>query len=165
MIPYEDPVITKYFDLVKSKTQVFKRFFQGDPIRVPASMLPCCIISKSETRAGNLSNAEDEHGMQMILTVITDIRHEIRDEKDIAPGIAQLYDIIEGRDATTLTLKTQSLLHILRNNVLVDATTGLRTDLATITRVDYGMTVGKREPEAWSVEAQVEFVAHFTQVR
>jgi hypothetical protein len=103
--------------------------------------------------------------MQMILTVITDIRHEIRDEKDIAPGIAQLYDLIEGRDATTLTLKTQSLLHILRNNVLVDATTGLRTDLDTITRVDYGMTVGKREPEAWSVEAQVEFVAHFTQVR
>ena len=162
---YRDPVIKKYIDLIESKTKVFRRFFYGDPIRIPASLLPACIISKTETRIGKLTNAEDEHGMQMILTVITDIRAEIKDENDIAPGVAKLYEIMEGRDATTLALNTDSILHILRNNILVDATTGLRTDLQTITRADYGMTLGKRDPEAWSVEGQVSFVSHFTQVR
>lgn len=162
---YRDPVIKKYIELIESKTKVFRRFFYGDPIRVPASLLPACIISKTETRVGKLTNAEDEHGMQMILTVITDIRPEIRDENDIAPGVASLYQIMEGRDATTLALNTDAILHILRNNIMVDVTTGLRTDLDTITRVDYGMTIGKRDPEAWSVEGQVSFVSHFTQVR
>src|SRR5687768_15644933 len=99
---YTDPIITKYFDLIKSHTSEFKRFYQGDPFRVPVSMLPCVILSKSETRVGPFTNSEDEHGIRMILTVITDIRAEISDENAIAPGVARLYDLIEGRDATTL---------------------------------------------------------------
>lgn len=162
---YTDPVIKKYFDLITSKTSEFKRMYQGDPIRVPVSLLPCIILSKSETRVGPFSNAQDEHGIQLVLTVITDIRAEISDENSIAPGVAQLYDLIEGRDDTTLALKTNSLLHILRNNILVDATTGLRTDLNTITTVDYGMTQGKRQPEMWAIEAQITFNSHFVQNR
>jgi hypothetical protein len=162
---YTDPVISKYFDLIKAKTSLFRAMYQGDPLRIPASKLPCLMLSKRETRAGPLTNAEDEHGMQMVLTVVTDIRAEIGDETAIVPGIAKLYDIIEGRDATTLALKSESLLNILRHNILVDATTQLRTDLNSITRVNYGMALGKRAPEAWSVEAQIEFVANFNQVR
>ena len=162
---YKDPVIAKYFTLITAHTSEFKRMYQGDPIRVPVSLLPCVIISKSETRIGPFSNSEDEHGIRMILTVITDIRAEISDENAIAPGVARLYDLIEGRDDTTLALKTNSLLHILRNNILVDATTGLRTDLNTITVADYGMTLGKRQPEMWAIEAQITFNSHFVQNR
>ncbi len=168
---YKDPIIKKYFDLIKSVVGegLFKAYYHGDPIRVPITSLPAIIISKDETRVSNAleggSNVEDTHLMALTLTVITDLRDDIQDDKSIAPGIATLYDIMEGRESATLKLKTKSLLHILRNNVDVDTALGLRTDLGSITRVDYGLTVGKREQEAWAVEAQLEFIAHFTQLR
>jgi hypothetical protein len=168
---YQDPIIKKYIDLIKSVVgnDFFKGIYYGDPIRIPNSNLPALIISKDETRVSNSleggDSATDAHFIALTLTVVTDIRDELNDDKSIAPGIARLYDIIEGREASTLQLKTKSLLHILRNNIFVDTALGLRTDLGTITRVDYGLTVGKREQEAWAVEAQVEFIAHFTQLR
>lgn len=168
---YQDPIILKYIDLIKGVfgNDFFKIFYQGDPIRIPISNLPAIIISKDETRVSNSgdggSNVEDAHQIALTLTVVTDIRDQINDDKAIAPGIAKLYDIMEGRDATTLKLKTKSILNVLRSNVDVDTALGLRTSLGTITRVDYGLTVGKREQEAWGIEAQLEFVAHFSQLR
>jgi len=164
---YKDPIIKKYIDLIQSVVGMsfFKGVYYGDPIRVPVSNLPALIISKDETRVSNLTNADDEHLIALTLTVITDIRADIQDDKSIAPGTATLYDIMEGRESATLKLKAKSLLHILRNNLSVDTALGLRTDLGSITRVDYGMTVGKREQEAWAIEAQLEFIAHFTQLR
>jgi hypothetical protein len=164
MEPYRDPIIKKYIELIESKTKVFKRFYYGDPLRVPASLLPACIISKTETRVGPLTNSEDEHGIQMLITVITDIRRDLSDDTSLVAGISSLYNIIEGRNAD-YTLASDSLLHILRNNIGLDVANNLRTDLTTITRVDYGLVTGKREPEAWSVEGQIEFTCHFTQVR
>ena len=165
---YEDPIIKKYADLIKAKTNVFKEIYQGDPLRVPSSLLPCLIISKIETRVGQVSNVEDEHGIQMRMTIITDIRKDLstnENDSRIIEGIASLYDICEGRDATTYALKDQSILDILRTNQIVDASKNLRTDLSTLTRVDYGETLRDREPEMWSIEARVEFVAQFIQNR
>lgn len=163
---YEDPIIAKYQELITTAMQgVFKGVYQGDPVRVPKSRLPALIISKSMTQVGKLTNTEDEHGQQLILTVITDIRDEVNDDEQIVPGIAQLYDIIEGREDTTFLLKSNCILNILRTNELVDATHDLRTDLGSITKADYGLTIGKRDREAYAVEGQVEFVAYFTQTR
>jgi len=160
---YADPVIEKYFDLIKANTGVFKAYFQGDPIRVPASMLPCLIISKSETRVGPHTNAEDEHGIQLVATVISDVRSDLADNNRTVMGISTLYDIVEGRNAD-YSLKSNSLLSILRENINVDTALNLRTDLGSITRVDYG-TTRQRDPENWSIEAEIQFVAHFTQSR
>lgn len=164
---YEDPVIAKYIELIKANTGAFNAFYQGEPIRVPATNFPCLIISKRETRAGTLTNAEDEHAIGMSLTVIADVRKDLSTEENIAQvvaGVATLYDIVEGRNAN-YTLKDNSLLAILRHNPLVDSTYGLRTDLGTVTRVDYGTTLRDRAPEEWSIEARIDFVAYFTQVR
>lgn len=164
---YKDPIIKKYFELIEGVvgTGFFKGMYYGDPIRIPVSNMPALIISKDETRVQNITNAEDVHQMALTLTVVTDIRDDINDDKTIAAGVSSLYDIIEGRESDTLKLKTKSLLHIIRNNVHVDTTLDLRTDLGSITRVDYGLTVGKRQPDQWAVEAQVEFITHFTQLR
>lgn len=160
---YSDPIISKYFDLVKANTGVFKAYFQGDPIRVAASMLPCLIISKRETRVGPLTNAEDEHGIALTATVLVDVRSDLSDENRTVAGISTLYDIVEGRNAD-YSVKSNSLLGILRENISVDTALNLRTDLSTITRVDYG-TTRQREKESWSIEAEVEFVVHLTQLR
>ena len=164
---YKDPIMKKYFDLIESVigTSFFKGLYYGDPIKIPISNLPALIISKDETRADVLTSAEDVHQIALTLTVVTDIRDDINDDKSLAPGTSSLYDILEGRESDTLKLKTKSLLHILRNNVDVDTALGLRTDLGSITRVDYGMTVGKRQKDQWSIEAQLEFNAHFSQIR
>lgn len=163
---YSDPIIKKYIELIKAAMPgVFKYAYQGDPILVPKSNVPALIISKAQTRVGAMTNAEDEHEIRLVLTVITDIRDEIHDDKQIVPGVAQLYDIMEGRDAVTYALKTDTILDILRSNILIDSTYNLRTDLGSITTVDYGLTLGKRDKDATAVEGQVQFAATFSQVR
>lgn len=168
---YVDPILKKYADLITGVVGdgFFKEVYYGDPIRIPASNLPALVLSKDETRVLNTgdggSNVEDAHLMAITISVITDIRDDINDDKSIRAGVASLYDIIEGRESDTLKLKNKSILHILRNNVLVDSSNGLRTDLGTTTRVDYGLTVGKREVESWAIEAQIEINAHFSQLR
>lgn len=165
MEPYKDPILKKYADLIQANTKVFRKFYFGDPIRIPASFLPACILSKTETRAGKITNSQDEHGVQIVITVVTDIRKDISDENSIVPGVTSLYNIIEGRNDSDYTLKSDSLLYILRHNIGLDTANNLRTDLSTITRVNYGMVAGKRDPEAWSIEGQIDLVAEFIQIR
>ncbi len=164
---YVDPILKKYADLIAANTNVFKAVYYGEPTRIPASLFPCLILSKRETRVGNLSNAEDEHGIAITMTVIYDIRKELstaEDDAKIVEGVAGLYDLVEGREAD-YTLKATSVLDILRSNVELDTANNLRTDLSTITRVDYGQTLRDRAPEQWSLEASIDFIAHFAQVR
>lgn len=165
---YQDPIIQAYIDLMKAKMKgAIKTYFQGEPTRLGASDLPCAIFSKRQTRVGKLTNSEDEHGIGMSITVITDVRQDLSTEEgaqNVVACIATLYDIIEGRNAD-FTLKDTSLLDILRSNQLVDATYGLRTDLSTTTLADYGLTLRDRAPEAWSIEARVDIVASVHQVR
>jgi len=166
-MPYTDPIISAYIDLIKANTSAITTFYQGEPLRIPASNLPCAIISKRETRVGPHTNAEDEHGIAMTITVITDIRSDLSTDENVAAvvaGVSSLYDIVEGRNAD-YTLKENSLLAILRRNIAVDLANNLRTDLNTITRVNYGATLRDRPREEWSIEASVDFVSHFTQVR
>ena len=104
---YVDPVIQTYIDLIKANTPAIKAFYQGEPIRIPNSNLPCAIISKRETRVGPLTNAEDEHGIGMSITIIADIRKDLSTEENVSQavaGVSTLYDIVEGRNAD-FTLK------------------------------------------------------------
>lgn len=162
---YSDPILQKYIDLIKSHNGEIKAYFQGDPLRVGASLLPCCIISKTGTNVGPLSNAEDGHEIGLCITIITDVRSDLSSEESnakIVEGISSLYDLMEGRSAD-YTLKDTSILDILRSNITVDADNNLRTDLGSLTRVDYGVT--DREPGVWTTEARVDFTADFLQTR
>jgi hypothetical protein len=164
---YIDPVIQAYIDLIKAHTGEIKAFYQGEPLRIANSNLPCAIISKRETGVGFLTNSEDEHGIGMSITIIADVRKDLSTDENIAQavaGVSTLYDLIEGRESD-LTLKDNSILGILRSHILVDEVHGLRTDLGSQTRVDYGTTLRDRAQDEWSIEARVDFVAHFTQPR
>ena len=164
---YEDPIIAAYIKLFKTHAAAIEMYYQGEPIRIPSSNLPCVIISKRQTRIAPLNNTDDEHGIGMSITVIADIRQDLSTEQNIAEaaaGVTTLYDLIEGRNAD-MTLKDNSILGILRGNLLVDEERGLRTDLGATTIVDYGTTLRDRAPEAWSIEARVDIVASFHQVR
>lgn len=165
--PYIDPIIKKYKDLIEAANPgLFKGFYQGDPLRIPKSNLPALIISKTRTNLSPMSNAEDAHEIVMTMNIITDMRDEINDDQSVVPGVAQLYDIIEGRDAQ-YKLKASSILNILRSNIVVDASLNLRTNLASITTADYGLTIGKRgsSAETYATEGSIEFIATYSQIR
>ena len=161
---YKDPILGKYIALIESKTKRFKRIYFGDPVRIGVSELPALIISKVDTVVSNLSNVEDQHTLRISLTIVTDIRDTISDEKTMVAGVNSLYNLIEGRNAN-YTLQEESLLAILRHNVEVDPANNLRTDLNTMSRIDYAMTMGKRQPGAWAIEGVMELTANFTQNR
>lgn len=164
---YADPVLTKYIELIKDKTSAIRTFYQGEPIRIGTSELPCCIISKTATAAGPLNNAEDQHQIGLRITIITDIRQDLSTEDSRAKmveGISTLYEIMEGRN-DNYTLKDTSILDILRSNLTVDAAHNLRTNLGSLTRIDYGTTMRDRSPEEWTTEARLEFEAVFLQDR
>lgn len=165
---YQDPVIEKYFDLIKAKNGEIKSYYQGEPTRVPVSNLPACFISKTETRLDRETNAEDGHEMYLTLTIVSDIRSELstsENDAKLVEGVAKLYELMEARDPDTFGLKDTSMLQILRTNQLVDAAHNLRTNLETATRVNYGETLQNRNPEEWRIEARIEFIANFIQIR
>lgn len=161
---YQDPVLKKYGQLIGS-AQLFKSIFYGDPIRIGASELPALIIAKIDTRAGKFTNSEDMHEMRVSFTAVTDVRDTIGEDKEMVRGVNSLYNLMEGRQESTYQLKPDSLLYILRHNEVVDAANNLRTDLSSVSKIDYGMTIGKRKDAAWSIEGTLEITCSFTQVR
>lgn len=163
---YTDPVIKKYIDLIKASTGVFKTFYQGEPTRIPVSNLPCLIISKTGTEASVNTNSEDKHLISLSITVVTDIRQELstsENDENVIAGIAKLYEIMEARE-DTYVLKSNTILDILRSNIQIDGG-NLRTQLDGSIRVDYGETLQNREPAEWRIQAKIDVVAYFDQVR
>ncbi len=162
---YVDPILKKYADLITASIKGIKRVYFGDPIRIGASEFPALILAKVDTRVGNLSNAEDEHQIRITATVVMDVRDTISDDKEMVKGVNSLYNLMEGRNDSDYTLKADTLLYVLRHNVEVDSSKNLRTDLSTMSRIDYGMTMGKRQADAWGIEAMLEFTTNFIQNR
>ena len=165
MTLYRDPIVTAYTTLITDNNSQFKGIYQGDPIMIPSSFLPALIVSKTDTQVSRLTNKDDHHQIRMAITVVTDIRQEINDDTQVVPGVAKLYELVEGRTEGTYLLQSTSILDILRMNEVVDEDKGLITDLETITTVSYAPVVGKRNPDSYSVEAQITFTAHFIQLR
>lgn len=170
---YKDPIMKRYADLITGATKHFKSVYYGDPIRIPNSSLPALIIAKSNTKVGNMTNVEDQHAVKLSFTVVTDIRDTITDDKTMVPGVNALYNIMEGRNPVTTdptqpasySLKADSLLYILRHNVELDTANNLRTDLSTMSMVDYGLTMGKRKQDAWAIEGMIDIIVNFSQIR
>lgn len=159
----KDPIIKLYFDLIEKNTPVFKAYYYGDPIRVPSSSMPVICASRRMTTVSYGDNANDEHAMQIVFTIIADVRKDIADDKQMVPGWDMIFDIVEGRDPKTLLLKPDSLLSILRHNFGI--ANNLWTDVRTVTKVDYGLVANKRAPGSWSIEAAVTLTCTLVQLR
>lgn len=161
----QDVIIKKYFDLIASKTKAFKTFYYGDPIRIPASSMPALIGSRRSTRSKTFTNSEDKHDMQLVFTIVADVRGEIQDDKQMVAGNRLLYELMEGRDPSTYLLRPDSLLYILRHNVDIDPTHQIWGDIAASTSIDYGLVANKRANPSWSIEGTITTVASLVQIR
>lgn len=161
-----DPILKKYVDLIKSKTgDTFKGVYYGDPIRLPVSRMPALIVTRRTSSSTPFTNTEDIHKMQLVFTIVADIRKDISDETTLVPGTGQLYDLMEGRDPNTYLLKPQSLLGILRQNVNIDQAHQIWTDIETGTKIEYGLLINKRQENSWSIEGALSAVVSIVQTR
>lgn len=162
--PYKDPILAAYARIIQAKQPRITTVFYGEPMRIAASNLPALVLTKSRTSVRNLTNTEDVHEVGVQITIVTDVRDSVSEDKTMVKGFTDLYNICEGRDED-YKLNPDSILGIIRSNVELDPSKQLRTDLNTATTVNYGMTLGKRGEESWSIEATIELIAHFTQLR
>lgn len=161
---YVDPILKKYASILQAGNKQIKRVFFGDPIRIGGSELPALVLAKISTTVENETNVQDRHRVRISITLVTDVRDSISEDKTMVRGVNALYDFMEGRNED-YSLKATSLLDIIRRNVELDVANNLRTDLDSVTTVEYGMTAGKRSENGWSVEGMLELTATFTQLR
>ncbi|MCK4454525.1 hypothetical protein KAU51_04285 [Candidatus Parcubacteria bacterium] len=161
---YKDPIVQKYLDLIEDNRSDIKKFFNGIVTKVAASECPCIMIGIENVEVGDFSNVEDEHEVNLILTLVTDIRKNFADTVRIDSGISKVVEMLTGR-GDDYKLETKSILNILRNNVNIDTTNNLRTDIGTITAVTPNEVAIGRIPEYWSTEGTIKFKAHFFQER
>lgn len=159
---YLDPILEEIKNLIQNNNSDFKSFYYGDPLIIARSLLPSCIISKATTVVADQNMAEDEHRLNLVITVVTDIRQDFNYGDGLVAGWGSLYDLIEGREENR-ELKTSSIIHILKNNA--NLAYDSQIDVDNPMRVDYGLTVGKRGERSISVESNVFFTVFFDQLR
>lgn len=162
---YKNPILRKYADLILASTTRIKTVYYGENMAgIQASRLPAIILNVASGSMGHFDTVRDRHDLRILITVVTDIRNTTSDEQTTAPGMCELDDLIEGRN-DDLTLKTDSLMYILRHNIDIDPTHNLRTDIASVTRLTMGTVPNKRLTNGWSIEGTIELTATFFQNR
>ena len=165
---YEDPIINKYLTLIKDNTTDIKGFYNGLIAKIPSSMLPAVMISIETTDVDEFSNIEDEHRINLVLTYIGDIRQTFEDSA-LVTTLNRVIDALVGREATSSStpyaLKTTSILHIIRNNLNIDTSNNLRTDVGSVTVVTPSEIATGRFPGLFTAEGTVRFQTHYSQIR
>ncbi len=163
MSKYADPIINKYLELIKANTSGIKGFYNGFVAKIPSSMLPAVMLQIESTEAESFSNVEDVHRIKIALMYIADIRQTL-ENSEMLTSLNDVLEALVGRDST-YSLKSTSILDILRSNLNVDTANNLRTDVGSFEVVTPGEIATGRFPGLYTAEGTIRFTAHFTQIR
>ena len=164
MAQYQDTIIQKYLELIKSKAGGIKNFYNGTLYSIPLSNLPLVMIDVENTEVSEFSTNEDKHILSLVLTFIADMRKDTSTVQLMESGFGKVLDFLVGR-SSDYSLKENSILYILRNNLNVDVANNLRTDVGSITIATPREVATGRMPGYWSAEGTIRFKAHFIQTR
>ena len=161
---YKDPIIQKYLDLIKDNVGGIRTFYNGTLMQIPLSKLPLVMIDIEGVEVTEESTSEDRHIVSLVLTYIADMRKETSAAQLMEAGFGKVLDVLVGRNSD-YSLKSTSILYVLRHNLNVDSGNNLRTDVGSITVATPREVVTGRMPGYWSCEGTVRFKAHFIQER
>lgn len=167
---YKDPIIEKLIEnfeenLIQDPGNVryVRTYYHGDPLIIPKSNLPCICLSKDVTQITDESNAEDQHRINIYLTLVVDIRDVVEDDmENVNVGESIMWDIIEGRN-DDYTLREDTVLYALRNNTSLG--NNAHIDVSEALVVDYGYTLGKRGERSYAHEAYIKIPVFVNQFR
>ena len=162
---YQDTIIQKYLNLIKDNVGGgIKVFYNGTKMQIPLSSLPMVMIDIEGTEATEFSNTEDQHIVSLVLTYIADMRQDTSAAQLMEEGFGKVVEALVGR-SSDYSLKTKSILYVLRHNLNIDTDNNLRTDVGSITVATPRQVGTGRMPGYWSCEGTIRFKAHFIQTR
>lgn len=155
---YRDPVIEKILDLLKeANIKGIKKYHNGDRLIGPKREMPYLSIAKSNTKVSPASNLEDQHIIQMTLTVVYDWTKDLNQSSELVAGANGLYELMEGRDPVTYQLREDSVLGVLRKNETLGNKAWIAVGDGEVAEVQYGLGVNRRGPGIFSTEAIIKF--------
>lgn len=161
MSVYRDPVLLKLRDVLNQygPKQLKNRYYFGDPLIVNASELPACFMSIDSQTVDNVTNAELETRIFVVLNVVYDHRRDLMQALDNIESHMSIVDLIGGRNED-YSLKADSILGCLRAHEDLD--TKLWIDVGSLSTADYGVGVEKRGPGIYTAEGiiRVQIINH-----
>lgn len=165
---YKDPILEAVFALIDANDgDAIKTYHHGDPLFLPKSDLPALIGQVDTTQAVDTTNAEDEHRLNYVLTLVTDIRDDFLDPdndiENIHYGYQAVQKIFEERSDSDFTLVSTSILDILRSNA--NLSNNAHIDVSVPNEINYGFTFGLRGERTWAWEGALSFSVYFSQLR
>ena len=158
---YRDPILTKLRDVLNESgpKELKNRYYFGDPIMVNVSELPACFISIDQQTIENITNAELETRVYVVLNVVYDHKRDLMQALDNIEGHMSIVNLIGGRN-DDYSIRKDSILGCLRAHEDLDAK--LWIDVGSLSTADYGVGIEKRGPGIYTAEGvlKIQIVNH-----
>jgi hypothetical protein len=122
----------KIIDLLKATLTYypFKEYFDGEPVLIPESLLPCIVVHKVNGTEGFGPTGFDKSTSEIVIKVVFNKKDDLSSSGRQYTTHKKLKEIIEARDGTTKLFVEKSIMGILRKNVtLVDTVIDQEIDL------------------------------------
>jgi hypothetical protein len=160
-----NPIHQKIVDiLTESMSDHVNSYYFGDPLIFPQSDLPAICISNDNGEVGDESVGEDYHRINLVLTLVVDVRNNFDNvESNAVIGDSLSDRIMWGRDPDTFKLLSDTIIHTLRSHS--ELGNNAHIDLNTPMVPNFGFVPGKRGENQISWEATLSFSIYFTQLR
>lgn len=129
----------------------FNAYYEGDPVLIPKSSLPCIIVENVVTAVDQAATSQDEIGEQLSIKVVLNKADDYGKSDDYDSTERKLRRFIQGRDKVTRHFHHSTLLYVLRKNITLKG-------LALNSRVDISYDLQPRPNQMVTSEANISVV-------
>ncbi len=164
MAKYEDPVLVALRNMLNEHgpKDLKNRYGLGDPLVVNQSQLPMAFISFDTQDIGDVTNAEIQSDMNVVINVVYDLKRDFGQGVSNVESHMSIVDFITGRNPD-YSLKVDSILGALMAHQDLDEKLWINID--SLSEVDYGVGLEKRGPGIYTAEGIVRFTVKNHQLR
>ena len=101
----------------------FRAYFEGDPIDIPQSLLPCLVIEKLNGPVNQTATGLDNNYSNILIKVIFNKKDDFGAQGgDVDLTERKIRHIIEGRDPETGGWLPNTIMYVIRHNITLDGT-------------------------------------------
>jgi len=119
-----ESTIKEIIDLLETNAHpdLKRPFYFGDPLHIPASMLPTVAVDIETGESPLGPTGHDEQIETLIIKVLVDKRPDLNKKAGEVVALQNLIKYVEELDETTGQYKTDTILGILRKNLTLEKT-------------------------------------------
>jgi hypothetical protein len=113
-----DDIVTRLKTLMKDTFgDYFNNYYEGDPIQIPKSNLPCVIIEKLRGDVKISATGTDDFGSQLNIRLVLDKADDFGIDDSVDTTERKLRLLVEGRDPVTGNYLPNTVLGALRTKI------------------------------------------------